>query len=110
MLRPWLLPMRTSCYLDKDENEKPVEITKYKGCKVDRKGTSGACLLFGSSLISWYSKKKCKYENTSFIIFQRILYNIQGDCHIEFIEIHIQLADIFTKVYLRKFSFTLEEN
>ena len=30
----------------------------YRGCKLDRKSTSGTCHLLGSSLISWNSKKQ----------------------------------------------------
>ena len=30
----------------------------YAGYKVDRNSTSGSCQFLGSSLISWYSKKK----------------------------------------------------
>ena len=33
-------------------------VAAMKGCKLDRKSTSGTCHLLGSSLISWHSKKQ----------------------------------------------------
>ena len=30
----------------------------YRGCKIDRKSTSGTCQFLGSNLISWHSKKQ----------------------------------------------------
>jgi len=51
-------PMSTNCYLDGDEAGPEVDQTKYRGCKLNRKITSGTCHLLGSSLISWHSKKQ----------------------------------------------------
>ncbi|XP_019248559.1 PREDICTED: uncharacterized protein LOC109227819 [Nicotiana attenuata] len=71
-------PMSPSASLDKDEQGKPVDETKYRGMigsllylttsqpdimfsvcdKEDGKSTSGTCQLLGKALISWNSKKQ----------------------------------------------------
>ncbi|XP_068486700.1 uncharacterized mitochondrial protein AtMg00810-like [Phaseolus vulgaris] len=66
----------------------------FKGCKLDRKSTSGTCHLFGSSLISWYSKKKACVALSTAEAEDRVS---NGDCEVKFVETKLQLADIFTK-------------
>jgi len=43
-------PMPSSSYM-------AANVAGKRGCKLDRKSTSGTCHLLGSSLISWHSKK-----------------------------------------------------
>ncbi|XP_068486441.1 uncharacterized mitochondrial protein AtMg00820-like [Phaseolus vulgaris] len=51
-------PMSISYYMDGDAAGKAVDQDKYRGCKLDKKSTSGTCHLLGLSLISWHNKKQ----------------------------------------------------
>ncbi|XP_017441167.1 secreted RxLR effector protein 161-like [Vigna angularis] len=61
----------------------------FGGCKLDRKSTSGTCHLFGSSLVSWHSKKQaCVTLSTT-----EAEYIAAGSCCTQSLWIKSQLED-----------------
>ncbi|XP_050878381.1 uncharacterized mitochondrial protein AtMg00810-like [Lathyrus oleraceus] len=59
-------PMGSGTYVDQDESGVLIDITKYRGCKTDRKSTSGTCHILGNALVSWACKKQaCVALSTS---------------------------------------------
>ena len=82
-------PMPSSCYMDADAAGKSIDQTKYRGCKLDRKSTSGTCHLLCSSLISWHSKKQaCVAISTA-----EAEYIAAGSCCAQILWLKQQLAD-----------------
>ncbi|XP_014497299.1 uncharacterized protein LOC106758820 [Vigna radiata var. radiata] len=66
----------------------------FGGCKLDRKSISGTCHLFGSSLISWHSKKQaCVALSTT-----KAEYIAAGSCCAQFLWIKSQLEDYGIKI------------
>ncbi|XP_058749779.1 uncharacterized mitochondrial protein AtMg00810-like [Vicia villosa] len=51
-------PTGSGTYVDQDESGVSIDITKYRGCKSDRKSTSGTCHILGNALVSWSCKKQ----------------------------------------------------
>ncbi|XP_068497789.1 uncharacterized mitochondrial protein AtMg00810-like [Phaseolus vulgaris] len=86
--------MPSSCYMDVDAAGKGVDQTKYRGCKLDRKSTSGICHLLGSSLISWHSKKQaCVALSTA-----KAEYIVAGSCCAQILWLKQQLANFGLKI------------
>jgi len=81
---PSLSPIHLVGYSDSD----------FAGCKLDRKSTSGACHLLGSSLISWHSKKQvCVALSTA-----EAEYIVVGSCCAHILWIKQQLEDFGVKM------------
>jgi hypothetical protein len=61
----------------------------YAGCKIDRKSTSGGCLLLGRSLVSWTSKK----QNSVALSTAEAEYIAAGACCTQFLYMKKILLD-----------------
>ena len=66
----------------------------FAACKLDRKSTSGTCHLFGSSLISWHSKKQACVALSS----AEVEYIVVGSCCAQILWLKQQLADFRLKI------------
>ena len=61
----------------------------YAGCKIDRKGTSGACHFLGHALVSWFSKK----QNSVALSTAEAEYVAGGSCCAQVLYMKQQLED-----------------
>jgi hypothetical protein len=73
--------------------------SNYAGCKLDRKSTSGTCQFFGTSLVSWGSKK----QNSVALSTTEAEYVAAGACCAQLLCMRLTLRDFgckFSKVPL----------
>ncbi|KAJ9542936.1 hypothetical protein OSB04_029442 [Centaurea solstitialis] len=102
-------PMAPPLKLDRDSEEKSVDVTLYRGmigsllyltasrpdimyatgCKIDRKSTTGGCQLLGGKLVSWTSKKQNSVSTST----AEAEYVAAGSCCAQVLWMRNQLQD-----------------
>jgi hypothetical protein len=80
-------PMMKDLKLDMDESGEPVDITKYRGSRVDRKSTSGTCQFLGNNLVSG------RKQNSVALSTAEAEYVAAGSCCAQLLWLNQTLSD-----------------